>query len=579
MPAPTRRRPALALAAAGLVALAATACGPAVSQPGPAAPSQGALVAPDLADVTPMTDPGAHDGVMDVDLPDAGDRPGRPPTRARRCPPRSPTPRAREVTVTDTSRILALDIYGTLAHTVFELGLGDRVVGRDVSLGVRRDRRPAARHPERPRAQRRGDPRARPDRGPHRHLARPVRRASCSCGRRHPGRRHRLAPRPRQPRLADPAGRRRARRARRGRASSAQRLEGERRRDAAAQIARGRARRRHRASCARSSSTCAARPASTTCSARARAPTPSSTRSAATTSPSEIGWQGMKPINDEGLIDAAARRRSLMMTRRPGVRRRRRRAARAVPGAGQTPAGEHQRIVAMDDDQVLSFGPRTADVLNALAVALYAPDALVTATDLAPPAAVDRAGPLRAPRPPAATHGPHARPRARRRPRRRPRRRRPGRGRLRPAADPARPGARLVLAPPRARPRADADPPARRRHAVERALPAGRDGDARRRRARRGRRAACRASSATRSPSPAWSASPSGAAVAAAAAIVFGLGFAGTWTDRGLRLRRRPGHHARRLRAVPRRRPHRGRHPRAHRHRGQRGRRRARSRC
>ena len=28
----------------------------------------------------------------------------------------------------------------------------------------------------------------------------------------------------------------------------------------------------------------------------------------------------------------------------------------------------------MDDDQILSYGPRTADVLNALAVALYAPE-------------------------------------------------------------------------------------------------------------------------------------------------------------------------------------------------------------
>lgn len=38
-----------------------------------------------------------------------------------------------EVTVTDTSRVLALDIYGTLSQTVFELGLGDQVVGRDIS--------------------------------------------------------------------------------------------------------------------------------------------------------------------------------------------------------------------------------------------------------------------------------------------------------------------------------------------------------------------------------------------------------------------------------------------------------------
>lgn len=40
------------------------------------------------------------------------------------------------VTVTDTSRILALDTYGTLGTTVYALGLGDRLVGRDVSTGV-----------------------------------------------------------------------------------------------------------------------------------------------------------------------------------------------------------------------------------------------------------------------------------------------------------------------------------------------------------------------------------------------------------------------------------------------------------
>ncbi len=41
-----------------------------------------------------------------------------------------------QVTVEDTSRVLALDTYGTLATTVYALGLGDRLVGRDVSTGV-----------------------------------------------------------------------------------------------------------------------------------------------------------------------------------------------------------------------------------------------------------------------------------------------------------------------------------------------------------------------------------------------------------------------------------------------------------
>jgi len=40
------------------------------------------------------------------------------------------------VTITDAGRILALDTYGTLGTTVYALGLGDRLVGRDVSTGV-----------------------------------------------------------------------------------------------------------------------------------------------------------------------------------------------------------------------------------------------------------------------------------------------------------------------------------------------------------------------------------------------------------------------------------------------------------
>lgn len=39
------------------------------------------------------------------------------------------------VEVVDTSRILAVDLYGTLAEIVFSLGLGDSVIGRDTSTG------------------------------------------------------------------------------------------------------------------------------------------------------------------------------------------------------------------------------------------------------------------------------------------------------------------------------------------------------------------------------------------------------------------------------------------------------------
>lgn len=40
------------------------------------------------------------------------------------------------VTITDTSRILALDTYGTLGTTTYALGLGAQMVGRDISTGV-----------------------------------------------------------------------------------------------------------------------------------------------------------------------------------------------------------------------------------------------------------------------------------------------------------------------------------------------------------------------------------------------------------------------------------------------------------
>ncbi|QAY72868.1 hemin receptor [Agromyces protaetiae] len=88
----------------------------------------------------------------------------------------------------------------------------------------------------------------------------------------------------------------------------------------------------------------------------------------------EIGWQGMRPITDEGLI-AADPDLILMMTKGlesvDGVDG----LLEHVPAVAQTEAGKHRRIVDMDDTQILSFGPQTAAVLEALAVAIYAPDA------------------------------------------------------------------------------------------------------------------------------------------------------------------------------------------------------------
>jgi iron complex transport system substrate-binding protein len=88
----------------------------------------------------------------------------------------------------------------------------------------------------------------------------------------------------------------------------------------------------------------------------------------------EIGWEGMRPVTDEGLI-AAAPDIIIMMSGGldsvggvDGLLER-------LPAVALTPAGRHRRIVDMDDRDILSFGPITAGVLDALARAVYAPEA------------------------------------------------------------------------------------------------------------------------------------------------------------------------------------------------------------
>jgi iron complex transport system substrate-binding protein len=89
----------------------------------------------------------------------------------------------------------------------------------------------------------------------------------------------------------------------------------------------------------------------------------------------EIGWDGMRPVTDEGIV-AAAPELVLLMTKGlesaggvDGLLER-------LPALATTPAGQNRRFVDMDDAQVLGFGPTTAAVLEALAVALYAPEAV-----------------------------------------------------------------------------------------------------------------------------------------------------------------------------------------------------------
>ena len=86
----------------------------------------------------------------------------------------------------------------------------------------------------------------------------------------------------------------------------------------------------------------------------------------------EIGWTGMKPMTDEALIAANP---DLVLVMTDGLA-----SAGGVdgllaarPALALTAAGQHRRFVDMADGIVLGFGPRSAEVLDALARAVYAP--------------------------------------------------------------------------------------------------------------------------------------------------------------------------------------------------------------
>ncbi len=89
----------------------------------------------------------------------------------------------------------------------------------------------------------------------------------------------------------------------------------------------------------------------------------------------EIGWQGMKPMTAEAIVQAAPDV-LLMMTDGlesvdgiDGLIER-------IPAIASTPAGQHKRVIDMADGDVLSFGPRTPQIVDALARALWAPDSV-----------------------------------------------------------------------------------------------------------------------------------------------------------------------------------------------------------
>ena len=86
----------------------------------------------------------------------------------------------------------------------------------------------------------------------------------------------------------------------------------------------------------------------------------------------EIGLDGMRPMTDEAMVAANP---DLILVMTDGIA-----SVGGVdglldskPAIALTAAGQHKRFVDMADGEILAFGPRTAEVLDALARAIYAP--------------------------------------------------------------------------------------------------------------------------------------------------------------------------------------------------------------
>ena len=91
----------------------------------------------------------------------------------------------------------------------------------------------------------------------------------------------------------------------------------------------------------------------------------------------EIGWAGLRPVTDEALIAANPDLILVMtggLTSVGGVDE----LVRTKPAIGLTKAGQQRRFVDMADSEVLGFGPRTPLVVDALARAIYAPESSAT---------------------------------------------------------------------------------------------------------------------------------------------------------------------------------------------------------
>ncbi len=88
---------------------------------------------------------------------------------------------------------------------------------------------------------------------------------------------------------------------------------------------------------------------------------------------SEIGWVGEKPMTDEALIEANPDL-LLVMTKGLDSVGGPKGLNESLQAVALTNAGKNLNIIDMADNQIMTFGPRTADTLDSLARAIYAPD-------------------------------------------------------------------------------------------------------------------------------------------------------------------------------------------------------------
>lgn len=366
------RRPArlIALLTALFLLVASTACSPAITTKS-AANHRNDTAVPAISDVTTIPDARDYDGPIQLQLPDpAIDPVDEDPTIT--LPATVTDAQGTKVTVTDTSRILALDIYGTIATTVYQLGLGKNVVGRDVSSQFPEIRdRPlvtSTGHELNAEAILALDPSViltDTSLGPWdvilqmRDLDIPVVVVDSKRSLEN------LSSLTQQ--IADALGV----------SESGKLLSAQIQRHTDAKVAEIKA---------VTPTELSAKPRMIFLYVRGQSGIYYMFGQGSGADSliqaiggydvtRELGWKGMKPVNDEALI--AAQPDAIVMMNKgldsvggvDGLLEK-------FPALANTAAGEHKRIIAMNDDQILSFGPRTPDVLNALAVALYAPNAL-----------------------------------------------------------------------------------------------------------------------------------------------------------------------------------------------------------